>query len=921
MDLYLDYESIALNREAIGREHLARAPINVRRAIGSIGLNTVAQEKQWSTGERSRSVEIRAHQVDAWTALSNHRDKGKNKALIHMATGLGKTTVVAGDIASFTEVRRSRGDKAPRVLFLAHQTELIRQGAERLSSLLPDMSISELSSANKQKGPHSADIVVATLQSMHNRLDDYAPDAFDYVVVDESHHSMASNFEQTIAHFKPEFRLGMTATPFRGDQKELSILYGETVFSKGLEDAIAEELLVTPDYRLQMDDVLDQIVDQKFNSMKELNEVLFSETRNEEVSRIINDAQTELIWPKIIVFCRDIAHAEETLHFHPEAKALHSDVSVTERAKIMDEFKNGELSKIITVDMFNEGIDVPEANMLVFLRSTASRTIFEQQLGRGLRYAPDKDKVIVLDFVGTGERLQDLYSMGQEIRQKRIEIDGGDSGLEPGSQDPFGEADRFIGQLGFQFTQHQIDVLQYIKQAKEELEDAPDGWMSLYAAANYLGIGRQILLDLCADFDIEPFRYRAVSGHGAQFISIEQVERFKELLPTIELASDDDIVMKAAGSRLGFAVQTLSNQCAKLGIEIKKLKSTSGQVGRFITLADLESIRLALPNYELARDSDVSMSQMMQVLGNSPELITAVCRGLDIEPTRKRTPSGKAIGVYITAAEFGRLKIELPPPEPAPSDYFSMVDTIELLSTNHRALRSAGTSLGIEAHRLRGPKGHVGLFFSAAEIERLDQMINQLEFATDDDVSLSDAIIRLNSSADRLLAELSTLGLEPVKKYGRYRVDGLFMRHDQFDQLEARLAESRSNRAAPTDVSRSAAQAILQCGKERLLKLSAELGIPPTIKTNTRDSEGLYFSQEEFARLQAVIEVEVVPSSDDVSLYGARESLRQSTAKIIKTAQILGIEIVEKRASSGNLSKYITRDEVEQIRRYHEQGS
>lgn len=132
--------------------------------------------------------------------------------------------------------------------------------------------------------------------------------------------------------------------------------------------------------------------------------------------RIIQEKQAELENPRTIIFTRDIDHAELVTSLLPEAAALHSGVESKDRGQIISDFRAGKLPTIVTVDMFNEGVDVPEANLAVFLRTTASRTIFRQQLGRVLRKTPGKEVATVLDFVGTAERLEMLYALAEEVR-------------------------------------------------------------------------------------------------------------------------------------------------------------------------------------------------------------------------------------------------------------------------------------------------------------------------------------------------------------------------------------------------------------------------------------------------------------------------------------------------------------------------
>lgn len=700
----------AVDHEIEGQEHLAHAPLNVRRAIGALSLNTVSQEKEWSTGERTKSLEIRPYQVDAWVALQEHRDTGAKNALLHMATGLGKTTVAAGDIAAFIENRRSKGQDSPRILFLAHQVELVRQASDRFCLLLPEMTVSKLTSTSDDRNQHAADIVCATLQSMRNRLSEYHQNDFDYVIVDESHHAMANHYNATISHFEPEFRLGVTATPFRSDEKDLSELFGETVYSKDLGSAIAEEWLVKPDYRLQIDDVLEEIVDQEFKSMKELNEVLFSETRNEEVAHIVDEAVQEVDRPKVIIFCRDIAHAEATQRFHSESKTLHSGVSTEEREKIIDDFKNGELSKIITVDVFNEGVDVPEANILVFLRSTASRTIFEQQLGRGLRPAPHKDKVIVLDFVGTAERLQDLYALGQDILRKRRSVNDDDRGDIIAAK-PIDDAEEFVRKLGFEFTEHQIDLLKYIQKVQERFEEAPDGWYSFEMTFTKLGCSQHILSKLVDSLSIVPRKMRSTdNGRVVHFISPEDFELIEQTFNDVEQAPDSWLSVHDVGTLLGRKPATIEEEAEKAGFDSIYKRTPYNRTVRYFPPEQIEKIERMLEN-SVAPEGWLTLTQTIHYLERGANTVKKAAQSLGIDSRWMRSSRGK-ISRYFSPEQIASLEAVLKGPGKAPVDWVSHTGLEIELGVSSATLDHMCKELGITSSLMRSPRGQGAQYFS-----------------------------------------------------------------------------------------------------------------------------------------------------------------------------------------------------------------
>lgn len=389
-------------------------------------------EQDASTSE----FEVREYQLDAWAAIWDARQAGHTHGLIHLATGLGKTSVAVLDAIKFREEFLKQHERTPKILFTCHKNEILRQAAERFHAFMPDATTGFYNGSSKVI---DRDVVFGTMQSLHANLDLLDPQAFDYIIDDEVHHSKANTYEKVVRHFKPQFRLGLTATPNRSDQKDIRELYGEELFSKGLSEALREGWLAAPDYHIVFDDAVKQAMQSGFeaNSLRALSELFSLRPRNDVIANNIKEEMSriglELGSVKTIIFCQSIEYAEEMATLLG-GKAYHSDedqLSEAERQRVFDEFKNGGLQVITTRDMFNEGVDVPDARLLVFLRSTSSQTVFEQQLGRGLRKHKGKDTVSVLDFVANIERIAMIKALSDNIR--------GNSSTEPGPTSDGGE--------------------------------------------------------------------------------------------------------------------------------------------------------------------------------------------------------------------------------------------------------------------------------------------------------------------------------------------------------------------------------------------------------------------------------------------------------------------------------------------------
>ncbi|MBI4128862.1 MAG: DEAD/DEAH box helicase [Parcubacteria group bacterium] len=354
------------------------------------------------------------HQLQAERALTTARESGERSALMVMATGLGKNYTAALAFDRFKRSIRRLGRRI-RLLFLAHQSDILDQARETFEMVFGSrMTCGTFNGITKEA---KANAVFATFQSadsglfgrMRRERRPFGRRGFDYVIVDESHHSHARTYRRVIRYFKPRFMIGMTATPDRTDLQDIREIYGNEVYSLPLEEGLAKGLLTPVDYRLVTDGLHDlSILDTPVGrlSIKRLNKTLFIPRRDKEIARIILRHAKRIENPRVMIFCPSIQYCDRLERNLPNAVAIHSMLPDKEQSERLTQFRACEYDIVLTVDKFNEGIDIPEANMIVFLRSTASRLIFFQQLGRGLRKVRGKKNVLVLDFAANCERLQ-----------------------------------------------------------------------------------------------------------------------------------------------------------------------------------------------------------------------------------------------------------------------------------------------------------------------------------------------------------------------------------------------------------------------------------------------------------------------------------------------------------------------------------
>lgn len=352
------------------------------------------------------------------------------RALVVMASGLGKTVTAAFD------ARFWRQKHSGRYLYLCHQNDILYQAKTTFEGIV-DQGQTYGYFHGQEKSTDGADFLFASLQTMERHKESFDPCEFAYILVDESHHSSARTYRSTIEYFKPNFLLGVTATPDRLDELNIRDIYGEEVYSLPLDEAMARGLVTPVDYRLLTDEIqLSRHIETGNGrmSISKLNRKIFIPRRDEEIAKTIARHVSGLKDPRVIVFCNSVQHCDHLAKFIPNSFAIHSRVPQKERAVRLELFRQGLVGTVLAVDVFNEGIDIPQANVIVFLRSTDSSTVFLQQLGRGLRKNEEKEKVIVLDFVANCERIKmvhDLYELVERLKpdvQKRPQQS---SGLEP----------------------------------------------------------------------------------------------------------------------------------------------------------------------------------------------------------------------------------------------------------------------------------------------------------------------------------------------------------------------------------------------------------------------------------------------------------------------------------------------------------
>ena len=310
---------------------------------------------------------------DTAIANVNHRImQGASRGLVLMATGLGKTRVAAGIVEKWLSDRPES-----EVLVLVPTLALVPQFEASLWPYLPK-SVPTHVLTGSEKPSFAGGVTISTTQSAVRRED--FPDRFGLVVVDEAHHAPADGFARLLEDLRPQFLLGLTATPWRGDERQLEDIFGNPTHSVSIVEGMQLGYLAQVDYRMLVDNINWEWVNSSLSgevTVRDLNRQLFVPELDEAVVLRIRTHLDEMEKPRCVVFCRSIQHSERVARqLHAQGwptRVLHSQLDRFEATKALRDFRSGVVPVIVAVDILNEGIDVPDVNMIVFLRVTHSR--------------------------------------------------------------------------------------------------------------------------------------------------------------------------------------------------------------------------------------------------------------------------------------------------------------------------------------------------------------------------------------------------------------------------------------------------------------------------------------------------------------------------------------------------------------------
>ncbi|MFI1889154.1 DUF3427 domain-containing protein [Streptomyces jumonjinensis] len=424
------------------------------------------------------------HQRDMLERLEVERTvHNLHRNLLVAATGTGKTVMAALD---YKRLRQQHG-RDLKLLFVAHRQEILKQSLRTYQDVLVDANFGEEMHSGIR--PEEWTHVFASVQSLNAQLlERFAPDHFDVIVIDEFHHGVSPTYCKILEHFTPQELLGLTATPERMDGRNIQDEFfdGRIAAEMRLWEALENELLSPFHYFGVTDNTDMSAIAWKrgaYDSSELSNLFTGNDARARLVVQAVKDKVTDPGTMRALGFCVSVQHAHFMAEFFERAGlnavALSGETPGPERKAALDALKSGKLQIIFSVDLFNEGLDIPDVDTLLLLRPTSSATVFLQQLGRGLRRSDTKAVLTVLDFIGQHRkefRFEEQYRALTNLTRNRllanIEHDfpqlpsGCQIILEPKAKETIIENIR--SQIGVNVTQLAREVAQYGEQRLTE---------------------------------------------------------------------------------------------------------------------------------------------------------------------------------------------------------------------------------------------------------------------------------------------------------------------------------------------------------------------------------------------------------------------------------------------------------------------
>jgi len=399
-----DNEFYLFNKDDANDEQKLRTALNINK----IGSNKVESQFYFDVIPYSYQTEI-LDKLQAEREIHN-----RNKNLIVAATGTGKTVISAFDYKRFV---KNNPKSENRLLFVAHRKEILEQSRDCYRNILKDRNFGDLWVG--QYEPTKTDHLFISIQTFNSKdfTENIKEDYYDYIVIDEFHHSAAPSYQKLLDYVKPKILLGMTATPERMDDKDVTEYFDNRIAAEiRLGEAINRKILSSFNYFGITDSVTLENIKWRSGGY-DVNELEKIYTKDNQRANLVIDSikkyTKDILEVRGLGFCVSKLHAEYMSKYFNKVGIpsiyLTSDSNDSERYSAKVKLENGEINFIFVVDLYNEGVDIPSIDTVLFLRPTESITVFLQQLGRGLRLNNGKECLTVLDFVGQANKSYTFY--------------------------------------------------------------------------------------------------------------------------------------------------------------------------------------------------------------------------------------------------------------------------------------------------------------------------------------------------------------------------------------------------------------------------------------------------------------------------------------------------------------------------------
>lgn len=471
-------------------------------------------------------IEVRDEQIEALAGIRDDENAGDRTSLIVMPPGMGKTIVLAADTQ-----RRLREQPDARGLFLCDNTEILGQARETFQKVVGGEYTYGLFNG-QEKEFDAFSVLFASFQAMHGNSttrwrDAFHRNEFTFGIVDEGHIVKARTYEPTTRYFNFAHLIGATATPDRHDTLDIRSIFGPETYSLPIEKAIARRRLAAVDYYVIADELVETgIVRDDHDTeyyLRDFNQSIFAPRRDEEIIRIAKEYGTKIKGRPIVMgFTESKNHASLMAEMWGEgAAAYHSGVTPRVQRRIMQQYRDGELDTLFTIDMATQGLNVPGINQILLLKGTDSKRVYLQQVGRGLRKTKEKKRVQILDFVNNAERLLMADRMWTRIEEFR-------EGMPPDNE-TF-EID--MSHVHFnESSRRALTILKGISQNVYRPDQAvPEGSLRASSLTRDFAITPAVLKAVASDLRIKPQFFPTQRGSQVPYYTGQDVVRIRNRL-------------------------------------------------------------------------------------------------------------------------------------------------------------------------------------------------------------------------------------------------------------------------------------------------------------------------------------------------------------------------------------------------------